>query len=239
MRHYVGVNASHPSPAGFPCLNQVDLFRDLTPEEMMEFAAIAPRREFARGELLFNQSDPVESLFILSSGRVRVFRVSEDGKALTISILQPGAVFGEMALVGQRMYGNHAEALEHSEVCTLSSADVERFLLSDPRIAVRISHLLGERVADLETRLADVALRSLPARVATLLARMADPSAKTTLGGDYIIRLTHEQLAGLVGVTRESVSKVVAELAGQGVIRQRRGSIVITDLERLRAYANG
>lgn len=87
---------------------------------------------FRRGDLLFSQSQPVKALFILKSGRVRIFRVAEDGNALTMAILEPGAVFGEMMLVGQRMYDNYAEAIEDSAICQLSVDEVERFLLSDP-----------------------------------------------------------------------------------------------------------
>lgn len=108
---------------------------------------MAPARLFGRGELLFSQSQPVTALFILKSGRVRIFRAAEDGKALTMAVLEPGAVFGEMMLAGQRMYDNYAEAIEDAAICQLSVDEVERFLLSDPRIAIRISRLLGEQVA--------------------------------------------------------------------------------------------
>ncbi|MFO7690873.1 MAG: Crp/Fnr family transcriptional regulator, partial [Cryobacterium sp.] len=131
----------------FSCLTEVDLFADLSRAEIDAMDLMVPARRFRAGELVFSQSEPVTALFILKAGRVRVFRVTEDGKALTMAILEPGAVFGEMVLVGQRMYDNYAEAIEESAICQLTVAEVERHLLSDPRIAVRISRLLGEQVA--------------------------------------------------------------------------------------------
>lgn len=87
---------ANPLTAGpadaFACLTEVDLFADLTPEEMGAMELMAPARRFRRGELLYSQSQPLTALFILKSGRVLVFRVTEDGKALTMAILEPGAV---------------------------------------------------------------------------------------------------------------------------------------------------
>lgn len=230
---------SHPLEHTFTCLSDVDLFSDLSADEMAELDRQAPSQRFLRGDLVFSQSQPSSSLFILKSGRVRIFRVTEEGKAMTIGILEPGAVFGEMVLVGQRMHDNYAEAIEDSSVCRLEASDVEKFLLADPRIAVRIARLLGEQVARLEERLTDLAHRPLVARLARALLALSMSSgtrSRPTLVSRGI-RITHEQLAGLVGATRESTSKVMAELAFQGVVRQARGRVVITDTVALAALS--
>lgn len=221
----------------FTCLDEVDLFADLDPEEMRAMDLMAPTRMFRRGELVFSQSQPVTALFILKTGRVRVFRVAEDGKALTMAILEPGAVFGEMLLVGQRMYDNYAEAIEDSAICILSAEEVERFLISDPRIAIRISRLLGEQVAKLEERLTDLALRPLSARVASTLLSLAGTARTGRFGQNRPIRLTHEQIAGLLGATREATSKTLADFAAQGIIRQSRGRITVQNIAALRSRA--
>jgi CRP/FNR family transcriptional regulator, cyclic AMP receptor protein len=223
----------------FACLNEVDLFADLSATELREMDLMAPAKLVHRGELLYSQAQPVKALFILKTGRVRVFRVSEDGKALTLAILEPGAVFGEMVLIGQRMYDSYAEAIEDSLVCQLDVVDVEHFLLSDPRIAIRISRLLGERVAELEGRLSDLALRSLPARVASTLLGVAEWPSAARFGRARIIRLTHEQIAGLLGATREATSKILSEFSSRGLIRQGRGRITLTDPAKLQSIARG
>lgn len=145
----------------FSCLSEVEIFSDLSAEEIAAFDRMAPERTFRPGELVFSQSQPVTALFILKRGRVRIFRLTEDGKAMTMAILEAGAVFGEMLLVGQRMYDNYAEAIEDADICQLSVTDVERHLMSDPRIAIRISRHLGEQVVRLEERLTELALRPL------------------------------------------------------------------------------
>lgn len=232
---------NHAADAGprdpFSCLSEVDLFADLSAAEIEAMDRMAPAVPFSRGQLLYSQAQPIRSLFILKAGRVRIFRVAEDGKALTLAILEPGAVFGEMALVGQRMYDSYAEAIDDALICQLSVTDVERFLLADPRIAIRVARILGERVGELEDRLTDLALRPLQARVAATLLNLTRPHpgasgrfSRSTLQ----VRLTHEQLASVIGATREATSRVLSDFADRDLIRQGRGRIVITDPARLR-----
>ncbi|MDN5821876.1 MAG: Crp/Fnr family transcriptional regulator [Brachybacterium sp.] len=220
----------------FSCLSEVDLFTDLSAAEMAAMDQMAPAELFQRGQMLYNQTQPIRSLFIVKTGRVRVFRVAEDGKALTLAILEPGAVFGDMLLVGQRMYDSYAEAIDDALVCRLSTVDVEQFLLADARIAVRIARILGERVAELEDRLTDLALRPLASRVAvTLLNLTRSPSTGTgRFSRAPQVQLTHEQVAGVIGATREATSRVLSDFAERGLIRQGRGRILITDPAGLR-----
>lgn len=226
-------------PAGdepFSCLSEVELFADLTPAEIAEMDRMAPAQTYHAGELIYSQSQPTTALFILKAGRVRIFRLAKDGRALTMAILEPGAVFGEMLLVGQRMYDNYAEAIEDVQICKLSAAEVEQHLLADPRIAIRISRHLGEQVAMLEERLTDLALRPLQARLASTLIRLG-ASQKRSRQGYVTIRLTHDQVAGLLAATRESTSKSMSDLAARGLIRQARGRITLLDLYGLGVLA--
>lgn len=195
----------------FSCLTEVDLFADLSTAEIATMDLMAPARMFPAGDLVFSQSQLITALFILMTGRLRVFRVIEDGKAFTMAILEPGAVFGEMLLVGQRMYDNYAEAIEDSAICQLSDAEVDRFLLSDLHIAERISRLLGEQVVRLGERLTDLTCAPLSARVASTLVKLAEAAPPPRFGHAAVVKLTHEQLAGLLGATREATSTTRAE----------------------------
>lgn len=218
----------------FSCLSAVELFADLTTQDMAALDRMSPPRLFHSGELVFSQAQPVSALFILKAGRIRIFRVAEDGKTLTIAILEPGAVFGEMLLVGQQMYDNYAEAIEDSTVCQLSAADVEEHFLSNPKMAVKISRLLGEQVARLEERLTDMALRPLSARTAATLLKLAETAPRSRFTQSQSVKLTHEQLAGLLGATREATSKTMSDFATRNLIRQGRGRIILESPEGLR-----
>jgi CRP/FNR family transcriptional regulator, cyclic AMP receptor protein len=155
------------------CMSEVDIFCDLSPDEMAGIAAEAPIRTYAAGELIYTPHAPVEALFILKDGRVRVFRVSGDGRALTTAIVSPGTIFGELALLGQQMYGNFVEALEQAVVCVMNQETVRQVLLGDPRIAARITEILGRGLAEMERRLSDSSFKSVPQRVASALATLA------------------------------------------------------------------
>jgi CRP-like cAMP-binding protein len=213
-------------------LREFDLFQDLDDDEVGSIGAAAPMRELPVRQVLFSPTTPTEVLFILKEGRVRLFTVGADGRTLTTAIVEAGQVFGEMASMGQSMTDTWAETLEPCTVCLMSREDVQRLLMSDPRIAARIAEYLGQRVAELESRLADTVLKSAADRVVGSLLRMAQHDGET-------IRLTHEQLADLVGTTRETVTKVLGELAERRLVQLKRGRIVVIDRRGLAGIAEG
>lgn len=222
--------AAPPEPTRHWQLSEMDLFADLSPTETSRIAAAAPMREVTRGALLYGPHRSVEVLYILKQGRVRIYRTAVDGRSLTTAIVTPGQLFGEMPLLGQRMAGSYAEMLDPGVVCVMSREDVRRLLFADARIVARVAELLGSRVAELEQRLSDTVLKPVPARIcATLVTLAGSPPAP--------VRLTHEQLADLVGTTRETTTKVLGDLRDRHVIRLRRGRVEVTAAERLAELA--
>jgi CRP-like cAMP-binding protein len=223
------------------CLAEVDIFADLSSAEMARIAAAAPMKTYSAGELLFTPHQPTETLFILKRGRVRIFRVAADGRALTTALVSPGTIFGEMVLLGQQMHDNFAEALDEVTVCVMNRADVHRFLLADPRIAARIAEILGRRVSELERRLTDTALKSVPQRIAATLCQLATEQQHRPLGGSLRrgvqVRLTHAQIAALTGISRETATRVLDEYAERGLVRLGRGRVTILDPDRVAAEA--
>lgn len=216
------------------CMAEVDIFRDLDAAEMDAMALAAPMRTFERGSLVYTPHQPVETLFILKQGRIRIFRVSPDGRALTTAIIEPGTIFGEMIIVGQQMHDNFAEAMEDVVVCVMTKADVQKLLLGDRRIAARISETLGRRLGDLEQRLSDAVFKSVPQRVATTLLTLSE-GHPTPLGRGQQVKLTHEQLAAIAATSRETTTKVLGEFADLGLISLGRGRIAVIDRQRLEA----
>lgn len=213
-------------------LREFDLFADLDESEMAAIAAAAPMSEVPKGQLLVSPLAPREVLFIVKKGRVRLYRTSADGRSLTTAIVEPGEVFGEMTSVGQHLVDTWAECLEPCVLCVMSRADVQRLLLSDPRIAARIAQHLGTKLADMERRLSDTVLRPVPARIAAALATMAGDEQPA------VVRLTHEQLAELVGTTRETTTKVLGDLQDRDLLILKRGKIVVRDGRRLQDLAD-
>lgn len=223
-------------------LSEIEIFQDLTVREMGAIAAAAPMREVPAGTTVHSPYESQEVLFILKRGRVRIFRVGADGRSLTTALMEPGQIFGEMVLLGEQMADSWAQTLEPCVLCLMSRNDVRRLLLSDTRISARITEHLGRRVAELERRLSDTVLRPVPARIAAALAAMASGEAtadpmQPRRGRSVAVRITHEQLADLVGTTRETTTKVLGELRDREVIALRRGRVLVHDPDTLRALA--
>ncbi len=215
-------------------LTEVDIFRDLSPEEIDVLGKYAPMREVGAGTLFYSPLDPTEVLFILKAGRVRLYHLSPDGKALTTAILESGTIFGEMALLGQGLSGSYAEALTPCVLCLMSRADVITLLLGDPRIALRITEMLGRRLIDAEQRWSESTFQSLPQRMAGLLLRLAqEPRVRLFGTGAPEVRYTHEQLAEMIGTYRETATKILNDFRAAGWVELRRGKIVILDREAL------
>lgn len=220
------------------CMAEVDIFCDLDSTEMDAMAQAAPMRAYPAGALIYTPHQPIETLFILKKGRIRIFRVSPDGRALTTAIIEPGTIFGEMVIVGQQMHDSFAEALDDVVTCVMSKADVRRLLLGDQRIASRISETLGRRLADLETRLSDTVFKSVPERIATTLLTLTEAPATRATGRGFQVKLTHEQLAALAATSRETTTKVLGEFADRGLISLGRGRITVLNAEELRLASN-
>ncbi|MEM8530542.1 MAG: Crp/Fnr family transcriptional regulator [Chloroflexota bacterium] len=217
------------------CISEVEIFQDLSDAEMTSIAERAPMKTVDSGTVFYSPEQPTEVLFILKQGRVRLFRLSPQGKALTTEVLIPGNIFGEMAILGQRMQDHFAEALDDCVICLMSKEDVRQLLMSDPRIAARLAETLSNRLFDMEQRLSDFAFKNVPQRIASTLLTFnkTDHARSNWLFGKPVIRLTHEQLAEFAGTYRETVTKVLNELRDQGVINLRRGKIELIDIPAL------
>lgn len=222
--HGAGHGAGRPAAAAVRTwqLSEIDLFADLSAAEMQAIADAAPMRRVARGTIVHSPVRPVDLLHIVKEGRVRTFRAAVDGRALTTAILEPGMLFGQMPAMGLRMDDSYAEVLEPGVLCVMTTADVRRLLFSDLRIVGRLTALLGARLAELETRLADTVLKTVPARICSTLATLAGSPPEP-------VRLTHDQLADLVGTTRETTTKVLGDLRARSYVRLRRGRIDVLD----------
>lgn len=234
----VDIERAATGPDKVWCMAEVDIFCDLDDSEMDAMAQAAPMKTYAAGELVYTPHQPLETLFILKQGRIRIFRVSPDGRALTTAIIEPGTIFGEMIIVGQQMHDSFAEALDDVVVCVMTKADVKRLLLGDPRISARISETLGRRLGELEQKLSDAAFKSVPERIAGALVTLAAAQSGPLSRGAQV-KLTHEQLAALAATSRETTTKILGDFADQGLITLGRGRITIHARDRLRALSGG
>jgi CRP-like cAMP-binding protein len=213
-------------------LKMVDIFQDLSEEEIEEIDRATTMTTCRRGKIFYMPEDTSEVLFLLKQGRVQLYRISPDGKKLVIATIGPGSVFGEMALIGQGMHNTFAEATEDCVLCVMSREDVERLLLTKPRGALRIFEQLGSRLKDTEARLEQIAFKGIPARLASLLLRLSEERDSDTIQG-----LTHQDLGERIGTYRETTTQTLNTFKAEGLIDIGRKQISILDREGLSQIA--
>jgi CRP/FNR family transcriptional regulator, cyclic AMP receptor protein len=213
-------------------LSDVDLFRDLSDRDRSELERMTTITNVPRGRVFYQPEDVSEVLFLVKQGRVQLYRISPEGKKLVIATLGPGTIFGEMALLGQQMHSAFAEAMDDSVILVMSRADLERLILNKPILGLRMLEITGRRLSDAETRLEDMAFKGIPARLASLLLRLAAERNSTDIVG-----LTHQDLAETIGTYRETATQVLNDMKAAGLIEIGRKRIVILDRERLVALA--
>jgi CRP-like cAMP-binding protein len=213
-------------------LSELTVFQDLSPREMQELNRIITMSTVPRGRVFYRPEEPGEVLFILKEGRVQLYRISPEGKKLVITTLGPHTLFGEMALLGTKMHNTFAEAIDDCLICVMSRTDLERLILNKPQVALRILEVTGKRLREAEERLENMAFKGIPARLASLLLRLAEEQ-----GNDEIAGLTHQDLAESVGTYRETATQVLNDLKAQGLIEIGRKRIKVLDTPRLTEIA--
>jgi CRP/FNR family cyclic AMP-dependent transcriptional regulator len=209
-------------------LSDVELFRDLSDRDRTELERMTTLTNVPRGRVFYQPEDVSEVLFLVKHGQVQLYRISPEGKKLVIAALGTGAIFGEMALLGQQMHNAFAEAMEDSVILVMSRADLERLILNKPILGLRMLEITGRRLSDAESRLEDMAFKGIPARLASLLLRLA--AERDT---DEITGLTHQDLAETIGTYRETATQVLNDMKMAGIIEIGRKRITILDRARL------
>ena len=213
-------------------LSELTVFQDLSAREMQELNRIITMSTVPRGRVFYRPEEPGEVLFILKEGRVQLYRISPEGKKLVITTLGPHTLFGEMALLGTKMHNTFAEAIDDCLICVMSRTDLERLILQKPQVALRILEVTGKRLREAEERLENMAFKGIPARLASLLLRLAEEQ-----GNEEIAGLTHQDLAESVGTYRETATQVLNDLKAQGLIEIGRKRIKVLDSARLTEIA--
>ena len=195
---------------------------------------------YAAGELLHEAGIPMDAVTFISQGRVKVYRLSRDGKQQTITLLGPGDAFGEIGLVDRRAQDLYVEALDEVSVCRTSRDAFLRLCSRDPALALRLAEAMGEKLQEAREQIADFAFRDIRGRVAHLILTFLERERRLA-GTDDIDRvvpgLTHRELADLIGTRRESVTLALNALERDGHIRIEDRALVIKDLAGLREVA--
>jgi CRP/FNR family cyclic AMP-dependent transcriptional regulator len=219
-------------------LSMVDILDPLSDEEMEDLAKRSPDTFLEQGDILYTPKDGAERLFILKKGRVQLYEIDRSGEEITLSVVEDGNVFGEMALTAQSLEGIYVRALTPSTVVSLRREDLEMLIMNKPEVGLRLVRELAEKLHASEARYADMVGKDVPARLATLILRLVD-SEGVVSSESYRIptHYTHEQLASMIGCKRVAVTRAFRKLEEGGAVRLKERYIIIKDIDSLKERA--
>jgi CRP/FNR family cyclic AMP-dependent transcriptional regulator len=219
-------------------LSMVDILGPLSDEEMEDLAKRSPDTFLEQDDILYTPKDGTERLFILKKGKVQLYEVDRGGEEITLSVVEDGNVFGEMALTGQSLSGLYVRALTPSTVVSLRREELEMLIMNKPEVGLRLVRELAEKLHASEARYADMVGKDVPARLATLILTLVD-SEGVVSSESYRIptHYTHEQLGTMIGCKRVAVSRAFSRLKEAGAVQLKERHIIVKDIDTLKNLA--
>ena len=218
-------------------LSAVDILEPLATEEIALLSQRTSERSFEKDEMVYLVGDTSKVLFLLLKGRIRLYDVVV-GQEFTFDVIGAGTIFGEASLVG-RAHPEYAQALEPALVLVLSVNTFWQLVRQNPKVNERVVKLLVTRSGMNRSRMTDIAVKAIPARLASLILDLLQSDGLVTREGYYKVAsyYTHDQLASMIGVTRGSVTRAFGTLQDSESVLLRRRQIYVTDLATLKRLA--
>jgi CRP-like cAMP-binding protein len=210
-------------------LATIPLFSGLQRDELQRFADLTRERSYPKGSVILFQDDPGDSLFVLRSGRVKVVLIGEDGREVILGVLEPGAHFGELALIDDQPRSAHVIAMEDANLLILRREDFRRRVEANPSVAWALLTELSRRLRRADVKIGGLVLLDVPGRIARLLLDLADETGNETIEKP----LTHQTIAQMIGASRETVSRAMKEFQDSGLITVERRKIAVGNREAL------
>lgn len=216
-------------------LKQVSIFADLAESDIRDLMAVAKRRTFRSGEVIFHRDDPGQVLYLIKEGKVKICLISPDGQEISLAVLGVGEYFGEFALYDGLPRSADAIALEKVECYTLQRSDFQSAIMKNPKIAIQVLEGLSKRLRNTDQMVEDLIFLDVYGRVAKKLLDLSGMHGIKVENGTLIdVRLTQQELASMVGASRESVNKVMGYFADKGYISTDKHRVTLHKMNELK-----
>ncbi|MBM7701301.1 Crp/Fnr family transcriptional regulator [Metabacillus iocasae] len=202
-------------------LSQISLFDELSMDDLKMIDTISEMKPVKKGTLILTPDSPIEALFLLKKGQVRLYRMNQSGKQFTIDILVDGNIFGETATLSLTDDQIYAEAMTDTYLCTISREQFEGFIEQNPKIALKFINILSTRLKDLYSLSEKIALSDVRYRILYLLLHLSEKTGKRKNEWQTIeMKITHQDIANMIGSTRETTSAVISKLKKEGYMKR-------------------
>jgi CRP-like cAMP-binding protein len=201
-------------------LKHIRLFDGISPSEMQEMEKITRMEEVKKRQPLYLPGDPSSNVYLLKKGRVKIANTAPNWKEVTFDILEPGEVFGELEVIEDVPRSTSAETLDDAVICIIPRKDFDQYLAMHPNVTVKLTKLIGLRLRKIQSRVEDLVFRDVPARLAHLLSELGKSDGIADKQGIRIkVKLTHQEMANLIGCSRETVSTTMGQFRDDGLIQ--------------------
>lgn len=218
-------------------LRQVPVFADLSSEELQYIASLALVRRYRKNMYIFMQGEPGDAIYFVKKGAIKLFQVLEDGREKILHFVREGEIFAEVLLFDGGPYPATAETLEDSEVGIIRNADMEKLLSRHGEIAVKIIKVMSRRLRQAQEHIRDLALKGAYGRLASTLLQLARDYGTPRADGVTIeLNLSQQELASLIGTSRETVARILSDFKRLGAVGVERQRITILSPQKLKSW---
>jgi len=217
-------------------ISTVPLFDGLAREQQEALAGIAVDQVFKRGRTIFSEDEEAAGFYVVITGRVKIFKLSPDGKEQILHIVGPGESFGEVAVFAGRHFPAHSETIEESRIFFFPRPDFIDLIKKNPLLAMNMLAILSERLRRLTVLIDSLSLKEVPGRLAAHLLYLSE---QKSAGNDLSLDITRGQLAGMLGTIPETLSRILAKMVKQGLIQTDGRRITIVDRQGVKELAEG
>jgi CRP-like cAMP-binding protein len=220
-------------------LKKIDLFKNLSDDELKELEPYLVSTAFKKKEEIFMEGDQPEWFYIVSKGKIKITKLSHEGKEIILELISPTDIFGGVAVLRNFPYPANAVAMEDSEVIKITRKNLMRLVDRFPNLMYCIALQLGDRMKSSYDSLKNIALERVEARIAALILKLANKVGIETKEGIAIdMRLTKQDIADMVGTTVETSIRTFSKFKKQGLLSDREGRIIIKDRDGLMSFAS-
>ena len=212
---------------------QSEIFDSFNPVELGKLMGIFEELELPKHHVLFSPGAACEAIYFIEEGRVRLTRLSPEGKTVILALLGPGDLIGDAAWESGE-HDSYAETLEDSRIYQISREAFQKLIRENPEFGIRLIHLLGTRLQQAQARIEDLVFRQVPSRVARLLLSLAENHGRVTPKGIRVeFPLTHQEIADLVGSSRVTVTQILNRMRTSHWINIESKRVTINDVHAL------
>lgn len=220
-------------------LRKTPLFASLTQEEMQALAARTSKKRLQRGELLFGEGDSCAGLFLVASGKIRIFKLSASGREQVLAVEGPGSSFAELPVFDGGNYPAAASALEDAEILFVSRKDFQNFCREHPDVALKVIAVVGARLRRLVGIIEELSFTTVRQRLIALILQLAEREGTRGKDGIHLeLKKSHQDFAAELGTVRELVSRNLSRLQAEGYLEVEGRKLVVKDLSGLKQELN-